>query len=70
MERQLAKVAPPKVENEEFTVLTTITLRADSGTVAGLPRIGRIAVTGNGYYFYATTSSTPTAPASNIAQVE
>jgi hypothetical protein len=70
VERQLAKVAPPKVENEEFTVLTTLTLREDSGTVAGLPRIGRIAVTGNGFYFYAATSSTPTAPTDNIAQVE
>jgi len=31
LQREFAKVAPPKVENEEFTVVETVTLRADSG---------------------------------------
>jgi hypothetical protein len=70
VERELAKVAPPKVENEEFTVVSVLTLRPDSGTAVGLPRISRIAVTGNGWYNYSATSSTPSAITDNVAQVE
>jgi len=74
VERELAKVAPPKVENEEFTVLQTYSISPDRDTVAGVPRISRIAVTGNGFYFYSALSSapinTPGAMAVNIAQVE
>jgi hypothetical protein len=55
----LARVAPPKVENEEFTVIDTVYLKADAGTVAGVPRVSRIAITGNGWSTYTSTSSTP-----------
>ena len=58
------------MENEEFTVVSTLTLRPDGGTGAGLPRISRVAITGNGWYSYAATSSTPTAIVNNVAQVE
>jgi hypothetical protein len=67
IERELAKLAPPKVENYEFTVCDIISIEADSGSVAGLPRIGRIAITGNGYTSYQATSSTPN-PAYRVAQ--
>jgi hypothetical protein len=67
VERELAKVAPPKVENEEFTVITTLSAVPDQNTVAGVPQISRLAVTGNGWYVYAAGSSSPIQPANNIA---
>lgn len=69
LEREMAKIAPPKVENEEFTVIENVQINADAGTVAGVPRISRLGVTGNGWYSYSTTSATPITPP-RVAQVE
>lgn len=59
VERELARLAPPKVENEEFTVVQTYNIVPDGNSIAGSDRIGRIAATGNGVYTYNVSSSTP-----------
>jgi hypothetical protein len=59
VERELARLAPPKVENEEFTVVQTYNIVPDGNSVAGPDRVGRLAVTGNGVYNYNVLSSTP-----------
>jgi len=55
VERRLALIAPPKVENYVFTVCDVVKLRADTSPLANY--VGRLAMSGNGYYTYTAGTS-------------